>query len=388
MITANFSKTKLGNWVTVIMRQSPSGESCSEDNSGVPLLNGPTEFSSRFPVPVQYTTDPKKIAKQGDLLFCVRGSTTGRMNWADQNYAIGRGVAALRHKKDIRLQPFLKGLIDNYLPILLKQATGSTFPNVSKDMLENLEINCPELPMQMRIASIFSAYDDLIENNEKRIKNLEEMAQLLYAEWFVKFKFPGHEKVKMIDSKTEYGLIPEALRIVKLGDKVRVFKGRNITRKTIIDGQVPVVAGGLQPAYYHNKPNANGTVITISASGANAGFVNLYFEDIWASDCSFITEEATPFVYFYYLLLKNRQAQVTNLQKGAAQPHVYPQDVMGLSCLDIQESLLSDFECKVDSIFSEINNLKKQQRALSKTRDLLIPQLVAGKRELKNYGKC
>src|SRR3989338_5610948 len=352
MITANFSKTKLGNWVTVIMRQSPSGESCSEDNSGVPLLNGPTEFSSRFPVPVQYTTDPKKIAKQGDLLFCVRGSTTGRMNWADQNYAIGRGVAALRHKKDIRLQPFLKGLIDNYLPILLKQATGSTFPNVSKDMLENLEINCPELPMQMRIASIFSAYD------------------------------------KMIESKTEYGLIPEALRIVKLGDKVRVFKGRNITRKTIIDGQVPVVAGGLQPAYYHNKPNANGPVITISASGANAGFVNLYFEDIWASDCSFITEEATPFVYFYYLLLKNRQAQVTNLQKGAAQPHVYPQDVMGLSCLDIQESLLSDFECKVDSIFSEINNLKKQQRALSKTRDLLIPQLVAGKRELKNYGKC
>ena len=62
---------------------------------------------------------------------------------------------------------------------------------------------------------------------------LEEMAQLLYAEWFVKFKFPGHEKVKMIDSKTEYGLIPEALRIVKLGDKVRVFKGRNITRKTL-----------------------------------------------------------------------------------------------------------------------------------------------------------
>ena len=74
--------------------------------------------------------------------------------------------------------------------------------------------------MQKNIASVLSTYDDLIENNEKRIKTLEEMAQLLYTEWFVKFKYPGHEKVKMVVSGTEYGKISEGWKVKKLGEIV------------------------------------------------------------------------------------------------------------------------------------------------------------------------
>lgn len=84
----------------ITMGQSPQGDDCNNDGVGEPLLNGPTEFGFYSPSPVQWTTNGKKHCAEGDLLFCVRGSTTGRMNWANQSYAIGRGLAAIHHKSD------------------------------------------------------------------------------------------------------------------------------------------------------------------------------------------------------------------------------------------------------------------------------------------------
>ena len=140
---ANWKEYKLGDIADIVMGQSPTGDTCNEDGNGVPLLNGPTEFGSSFPYPVQFTTDPKRFAKPLDILFCVRGSTTGKMNWANQDYAIGRGIAAIRHKKGEKYRHFVKGLIDTNLKLLLQSATGSTFPNVSKDQLNNLSILAP-----------------------------------------------------------------------------------------------------------------------------------------------------------------------------------------------------------------------------------------------------
>src|SRR3989337_1632074 len=113
-IDSAWREMKLGGIANIVMGQSPPGKTCGAEVNGVPLLNGPTEFSEHHPEPVQYTVAPKKLAYAGDLLFCVRGSTTGRMNWADQKYAIGRGLAAIRHKNAKNLQPFLKGVIDYY----------------------------------------------------------------------------------------------------------------------------------------------------------------------------------------------------------------------------------------------------------------------------------
>lgn len=265
-----------------------------------------------------------------------------------------------------------------------KSIRGSAQPFISYDLLNNVDILLPNLSTQTQIASVISAYDDLIENNEKRIKALEEMAQLLYTEWFVKFKFPCREKVKMVDSGTIYGMIPEGWEAKKLGDKIQVKKGNNVTKDTIIDGLIPVVAGGLEPAYYHNLANTTFPVITISASGANAGFIKLYFQDVWASDCSYIDATVTEYVYYYYLLLSDKKNIVTRLQRGSAQPHVYPKDLMQILILDVPKKLLFDFEEKIKIIFNAVRILKKQNQALGRTRDLLIPQLVTGKRELKS----
>ena len=206
--------------------------------------------------------------------------------------------------------------------------TGAAQPKLSQENLKRISLNLPPYLKQKKITAILSAYDNLIENNLRRIKILEEMAQNLYREWFVKFRFPGHEQVRMVDSPV--GKIPGGWTTSTLGNLVSIRKGKSITKKTIVPGNIPVVAGGITPAYYHNAANTKNPVITISASGANAGFINLYYEDVWASDCSVIDSTVTRHVYYFNLLLKERQYEVTRLQRGAAQPHVYPKDLMAL----------------------------------------------------------
>ncbi|MEQ1599842.1 MAG: restriction endonuclease subunit S [Methylotenera sp.] len=168
-----------------VMGQSPEGETCNDAGAGVPLLNGPTEFGIRNPKAVQFTTDPKRFSKSGDILFCVRGSTTGKMNWSDQEYAIGRGLAALRHKNGAEYKYFLKAVIDFNLELLLASATGSTFPNVSKDQIANLEVSIPPLEEQKAIASVLSSLDDKIDLLHRQNTTLERMAETLFRQWFV-----------------------------------------------------------------------------------------------------------------------------------------------------------------------------------------------------------
>jgi type I restriction enzyme, S subunit len=190
----NWKTYKLGEIAEIIMGQSPAGDTCNENGIGTPLLNGPTEFGSHYPIPVQFTTDPKKISNVDDILFCVRGSTTGRMNWSDRKYAIGRGLAAIRHKEGKEYKFFLKGLIDTNLKNILGITTGSTFPNIGGEQLKEFNVITPDLRTQSQIASILSSLDNKIELNLQMNQTLEAMAQAIFKEWFVDFKFPGSTK--------------------------------------------------------------------------------------------------------------------------------------------------------------------------------------------------
>jgi len=184
---SDWVSTTLGELAEIEMGQSPKGTECNSTGKGTPLLNGPTEFGSYHPYPTQFTTDPKRYSKSGDLLFCVRGSTTGRMNWSDKEYAIGRGLAAFRHRGGEEYKSFLRGVIDIKLPELLSSATGSTFPNVSKSQLHELTVTIPPLPEQKAIAHILGSLDDKIELNRQMNETLESMAQALFKSWFVDF---------------------------------------------------------------------------------------------------------------------------------------------------------------------------------------------------------
>ncbi|MEK6664099.1 MAG: restriction endonuclease subunit S [Pseudomonadota bacterium] len=264
----------------------------------------------------------------------------------------------------------------------LNGGSASGRENVNKSTFENIEVRVPPLPVQQRIAGILSAYDELIENSQRRIRILEEMARNLYREWFVHFRFPGHENHPRVASPL--GEIPQGWEVTNLGNVVEIKKGKNITKKTIRPGDVPVVAGGVAPAYFHDTPNTKRPVITISASGANAGYVNLYHIDVWASDCSYIDSSTTPHIYYIYLWLDHRRSEVTHLQRGSAQPHVYPKDLAQLEAIYVPEQVLNIFTAQVTPIFEMMESLTARMENLRRTRDLLLPRLLSGQVSLSD----
>lgn len=272
-------------------------------------------------------------------------------------------------------------VVPNYLYYLLKSkvhdfinsSSGSAQKNLLLSTMRDFDISFVDsFETQHRIASILSRYDSLIENYQKQIKLLEEAAQRLYKEWFVDLRFPGHENTKIVDG------VPEGWTPSQLGQLAEFKRGKTITKKDVIDGDIPVVAGGLEPAYYCNKSNTAERVITISGSGANAGFTRMYFEKVWASDCSFVDASVTPFLHFVYCYLKANKTTIDNMQKGAAQPHVYAKDINSLSiCIPI-ESVLKSFEGTASKYFDTISSFQSQIHLLTEARDRLLPKLMGG----------
>lgn len=175
----------------------------------------------------------------------------------------------------------------------------------------------------------------------------------------------------------------------RLGEICSINRGTTITQKQVTQGNIPVVAGGLKPAYYHNQPNRFNTTITVSGSGANAGFVNLWKKPIFASDCSTVeVKDSNLDIFFiYYFLLSKQEYIYKNLRTGAAQPHVYAKDIANIFIdippLPIQQKIVS----KLDKIFAEIdnleNNLKNKLIQIKKVNNILISSLVKKEKNLQ-----
>lgn len=253
---------------------------------------------------------------------------------------------------------------------------GTAQDNLSWEKLSTIKFLVPPLQTQKRIASILSAYDDLIENNKKQIKLLEEAAQRLYKEWFVDLRFPGHESVKIVDG------VPEGWSSDQLIKLAEFKRGKTITKSSVKEGNVPVIAGGLEPAYFHNVANTVAPVITVSASGANAGYTALHNHNVWASDCSFIDSKICEHIYYVYNFLKTNKNMMLNLQKGSAQPHVYAKNINELILLIPEEKVLKEYSNKVEVIYKAIFHKSKQISSLREARDRLLPKLMSGEIEV------
>ena len=271
---------------------------------------------------------------------------------------------------------FIKYCFDRLQRDCKQISQGTAQDNLSWEKLSTIKFCIPEYKEQCRIADILSAYDDLIENNQKQIKLLEEAAQRLYKEWFVNLRFPGHENTKIVDG------VPEGWHRGTVGQIAEFKRGRTITKAQVKEGNVPVIAGGLEPAYYHNVANTKAPVITISASGANAGFVRLYGVDVFASDCSFVDGLGTESLFFVYEFLKESKVSIDQLQKGSAQPHVYAKDINAMKITIPEKEYLERFDRYVKVYFNKIKTLQGQNERLKTARDLLLPKLMSGEAEV------
>ena len=378
-----WAKETLGDLCSLIT-DGKHGDCRNEDNSGYYFISckdvreGRIHYeNARQIVHGDFAeTHRRTDLRPGDILLTNSG-TIGRLAIAPddkktQRTTFQKSVAILKPLPEMITSQFLYYSLAADRNRLINSAGGAAQKNLLLGELRRFPIRVPPIAEQAEIAFILSAYDDLIENNRRRIQLLEESARLLYRKWFVRLHFPGHEHVKIIDG------VPEGWEKKTLGELVEIKKGKNITKDTANEGDVHVVAGGLTPAYFHDTSNAIGPVITISASGANAGYVNIYHEDIWASDCSYISQESTDYLYYYFLLLKSKQKEISGLQRGAAQPHVYPKDLMGLTVISPPNKVVRSFEKTISNAFLLIKNLTKQNKSLAQARDLLLPRLMNG----------
>ena len=255
--------------------------------------------------------------------------------------------------------------------------TGSAQPKFNKTNFRSMYIPVPPLATQRRIASILSSLDRKIELNNKINADLEEMAQAIFKNWFVDFE--PFKDGKFVDS--ELGMIPEGWKVGTLGELCNFKRGKNLLTKNAIDEGVPVVAGGLEPSCYHNVANTGAPVITVSGSGANAGFMRMYHVPVWASDCSFIDISCKNF-YFVYCFLKVNSKLLKHAQTGAVQPHVKPSDIHDFELVIPDKESIYDFQDKVKPFFDKIASIQKENSRLSLLRDTLLPRLMSGEIEV------
>lgn len=317
--------------------------------------------------------------KYGDLIICEGGEPGRCAIWKEQipNMKIQKALHRVRVHEGVDYRYiYYWFLFAGKRKALDQYFTGATIKHMPGDKLKTILIDLPPFDIQKKISDILSAYDDLIENNQKQIKLLEEAAQRLYKEWFVDLRFPGYEDVEIVDG------IPEGWAEGTLGDIAFFKRGKTITKASVHEGSVPVVAGGLEPAYYHNKSNTVAPVITVSGSGANAGFTRLYNVDVFASDCSFADSQSTEYLYFAYCFLKANMSQMQALQKGSAQPHVYAKDINALELLIPHENILNQFCGIVAPLWGKIGLLQRQIPQAKQARDRLLPKLMSGKLEV------
>jgi type I restriction enzyme S subunit len=247
------SKIELSNVAEIVMGQSPSGDTYNKIGKGFPLLNGPTEFGSSYPTPALWTTEPTRFCQERDILFCVRGSTTGRMNWADRKYCIGRGIGAIRGKNGVTDTRFIYYTLVHNLPRLLSLCSGSVFPNLSRQDLGSFEIEWFDEYTRLAIAHILGTLDDKIELNQQMNRNLEAITSAIFKSWFVDFdpvraKMEGLQPVGM-DAATaalfpnsfedsSLGEIPKGWEIAPIGNYVDAVKGLSYKGSGLSDGHL------------------------------------------------------------------------------------------------------------------------------------------------------
>ena len=163
-----------------------------------------------------------------------------------------------------------------------------------------------------------------------------------------------------------------------MGDFIIPKRGKSLLSKNAVHGNVPVIAGGLEPSIYHNVANTIAPVVTISSSGANAGFVNIWGVPVWSSDSSYIDSEMSRYVYFWYAYLKRHQNNIYNIQTGSAQPHIYPSHISSLPITDLDYKKIENYTEIVSPIFSTITKNHVENQHLQSLRDWLLPMLMNG----------
>src|SRR6266566_5609759 len=333
----------------------------------------------------------QRAIPRADDLILAREAPIGNVAIIPKNLQVCLG------QRTVLIRPDKSKVDPNYLVYLLlgdevqgrilSFSNGATVHHLNMADIRNLRLPpLPSLPTQRKIASILSAYDDLIENTRRRIAILEEMAQSLYREWFVHFRFPGYEKKRLVES--ELGLIPEGWEVVKLGDICFIIMGQSPSSQfynEIGDGlpfhQGVTDFGNRFPVdrMYCTAANriAEAGDILFSVR-APVGRINVANKKIVIGRGLSAIRSKTGNQGFVFQQLKELFQEEDTIGNGAIFKSVTKEDMHGIKMLRPPQSIVSSFEQHIKPMFSNIEVLTTKNANLRQTRDLLLPKLISG----------
>lgn len=348
------------------------------------------------------------IPKEDDLVFSYE-ATLHRYALIPEDFrgCLGRRMALIRVNKSLVNEKylyyfFLSAYWKSFVETIL--ISGSTVDRISISEFPNYKISLPSLPIQLKIASILLAYDELIGNNLRRIKLQEEMTEEIYKEWFVRMRFPGFETAKFYNEKGQevaqstLGALPEAWEHKELN-----FFGEIITGKTpstfnegFFTGAIPFV----KTPDMSDSPYVIETLETLSVLGANSqkkkfipknslmvsciGSAGVYA--LASKDCqtnqqiNSIVFHEEFYSYYFFNFAKTLKQILENLgSNGATMTNVNKSKFEKMKAIYPGKELLVDFHQLVKNNFELILTLQKKNQLLQQTRDLLLPRLISGK---------
>ncbi|MCZ2157474.1 MAG: restriction endonuclease subunit S, partial [Bryobacterales bacterium] len=300
-------------------------------------------------------------------------------------------VARLRGTNSL-LTPFIRYIIGHptFTDYLKGIWTGVTVPHISESQIRAFKFSLPPLPVQQRIIEILSAYDDLIQNNTRRIKILEEMAQRIYQEWFVHFRFPGHENVRMVDS--ELGPIPEGWSPTRLGDQCSEV--RRSVNPSDVDPETPYIGLEHMPrksvalAEWGRAGDVASTKLRFYKGEILFGKIRPYFHKVGAalvdgvasSDAIVIvTNSAESFGPVLCCVSSDEFVRhATQTSHGTKMPRANWLVLSRYALPTPPRNILQRFNGVIQDMVTMVGNLSLQNRNLRKTRNLLLPKLISG----------
>lgn len=336
--------------------------------------------------------------QKGDVIF-TREAPLGEVGLVreEKNYFLGQRLVLFRANNKMCDGRFLMYSLlwhDNKQAIISK-GVGSTVAHLRVPECENIEIKVPDLDAQHRIADILSAYDDLIENNQKQIKLLEEAAQRLYKEWFVDLRFPGHENTKIVDG------VPEGWNWCKLEDAIQLDPKVTLTKERmkqfipmsalstssmVLDESQFTETTSNSGSKFQNGDTLLARITPCLENGKTAYVSGLKSDEGAVGSTEYIVMRAkTINSYMVYLLARTddfRQSAINSMSGSDGRQRVKSDKLKMLDYLHPTSELVEKFENVEKPIFEKIYRLSKQMQQAKQARDLLLPKLMSGEVEV------
>jgi type I restriction enzyme, S subunit len=314
---------------------------------------------------------------EGDVLLAMDRPIVGdglKMAWITQDdlpAMLVQRVCRLRGKPGIARTEFLRYVLSapDFSAHIHRITTGANIPHISGRDIGSYEFELPPLPEQDAIAFCLKTYDDLIETNQRRIALLEQAARLLYREWFVQLRFPGHESVLLRDG------LPEGWRHGTLDQALFLQRGFDLPNGARLPGEVPIYAStGING--FHNEARVQGPGVVTGRSGT-LGQVHYVAEDYWPLNTALWVKEfrqVSPLLAYFMLSEMN----LAQFNSGASVPTLDRKTAHQAAVLIPPVSVVEQFDHVVQPMFDQMQALRSHVTSTSKARDLLLPKLMSG----------